>query len=380
LKHLKHLAPRFSTPVEIGANFSGTIFIQATVNMPSKNLSHNDYTVGWISALPLEIAAAAAMLDKRHKSLLRPSSDQNTYTLGEISGHNVVIACLPSGVYGTTSAATVGAQMLSTFPAIRFSLVVGIGGGVPSKGNDIRLGDVAVSKPAGTYGGVVQYDYGKTLSGGHFQQTGILNQPPPILLTAISQLQSISTTENSDHISRILSETFDKDPGNKDRFSSPGSDQDHLFNVAYDHVVSENTCIKCDLSQTVTREPRDSNKPQAHYGLIASGNQVIKDANIRDQLAQKTNPPVLCFEMEAAGLMNNLPCLVIRGISDYSDSHKNKKWQKYAALTAAVYAKQLLSMIPPPVFEKTKPESGSYIFPLKKLTADILMNRGHNKP
>jgi nucleoside phosphorylase len=85
--------------------------------MPSaKNLlSHNDYTVAWICALPLEMAAAAAVLDKCHERLSQPSSDQNTYTLGEISGHNVVIVCLPSGVYGTTSATAVAVQMLSTF-------------------------------------------------------------------------------------------------------------------------------------------------------------------------------------------------------------------------------------------------------------------------
>jgi len=56
---------------------------------------------------------------------------------------------------------------------------------------------------------------------------------------------------------------------------------------------------------------------------------------------------VLCFEMEAAGLMNSFPCLVIRGICDYADSHKNKKWQAYAAATAAACAKEVLSVIPP---------------------------------
>jgi nucleoside phosphorylase len=350
--------------------------------MPSTKslVSHNDYTVGWICALPLEMAAAAAVLDKCHERLSRPSSDQNTYTLGEISGHNVVIACLPSGVYGTTSAATVVAQMRSTFRMIDFGLMVGIGGGVPSKDNDIRLGDVVVSKPTGIYGGVVQYDYGKTVSGGYFQQTGTLNQPPHVLLTAISLVQSRSTSENEAYISRILAEILDKNPDNKDRFSSPaGPDQDHLFDAAYDHIASENTCAKCDLSQTVTRAPRKSNEPQVHYGLIASGNQVMKDAITRDRLAQEKNPPILCFEMEAAGLMNHLPCLVIRGICDYADSHKNKKWQEYAALTAAIYAKQLLSVVSPPVPEKIRPESGSYVFSFNKLAANISMSRSHNE-
>jgi nucleoside phosphorylase len=71
----------------------------------------------------------------------------------------------------------------------------------------------------------------------------------------------------------------------------------------------------------------------------------MKDASIRDRLATEQN--VLCFEMEAAGLMNHFPCLVIRGICDYSDSHKNKRWQGYAAMTAAACAKDLLAQVRP---------------------------------
>jgi nucleoside phosphorylase len=44
--------------------------------------------------------------------------------------------------------------------------------------------------------------------------------------------------------------------------------------------------------------------------------------------------------------MNNLPYLVICGICNYTDSHKNKKWQPYAAATAATYTKEILSVIP----------------------------------
>ena len=84
--------------------------------------------------------------------------------------------------------------------------------------------------------------------------------------------------------------------------------------------------------------------PAIHYGLIASGDRLIKDAQLRDKLANEKG--VLCFEMEAAGLMNQFPCLVIRGICDYSDTHKNKEWQGYAAMAAAAYAKDLLYQIP----------------------------------
>ena len=65
---------------------------------------------------------------------------------------------------------------------------------------------------------------------------------------------------------------------------------------------------------------------------------------MRDLIAQEFD--ILCFEMEAAGLMDQLPCLVIRGICDYCDSHKSKQWQGYAAITAAAYAKGLLNVVP----------------------------------
>lgn len=81
-----------------------------------------------------------------------------------------------------------------------------------------------------------------------------------------------------------------------------------------------------------------------HYGLVASGNQVMKHGRTRDRWARELG--ILCFEMEAAGLMDYFPCLVIRGICDYADSHKNKQWQEYAAATAAAYAKEILLVIP----------------------------------
>src|SRR4029077_18274132 len=129
-----------------------------------------------------------AMLDEEHPKLSQLPTDNNVYTLGAISGHNVVISCLPSGVYGTASATAVAMQMRSTFPAIQFGLLVGIGGGAPSQHVDIRLGDVVVSMPSGNSSGVTQYDYGRAIHDSHFEQTGSLNKPPQILLSAISRL------------------------------------------------------------------------------------------------------------------------------------------------------------------------------------------------
>ncbi|KAN0087046.1 hypothetical protein V8E54_000734 [Elaphomyces granulatus] len=308
-------------------------------------MTHEDYTVAWICALPLETAAAKAMLDKTHLQLPQSATDDNAYMLGEISGHNIVIACLPSGVYGTISAATVAANMRNTFPSIRFGLMVGIGGGVPSTNNDIRLGDVVVSKPTGVLGGVVQYDYGKTVASGVFQQTGMMNQPPQVLLNAIARLHADEILGNNQSIVEVISNALNMNVQAKSRslFSRPADDHDRLFNPAYNHPPSEDTCINCDQRELIHRHPRTSDEPQIHYGLIASGNQVMKHGGTRDRLGKEYG--MLCFEMEAAGLMNQLPCLVIRGICDYSDSHKNKHWQGYAALAAAAYARILLSVV-----------------------------------
>src|SRR5215471_3106469 len=114
---------------------------------PRPRLTHQDYTVGWICALPSELTAAMALLDERHSALGQHAADVNSYTLGRMGQHNVVIAGLPAGQTGNNSAAIVAARMRSSFAGIRFGLMVGIGGGVPSKEHDIRLGDVVVSKP-----------------------------------------------------------------------------------------------------------------------------------------------------------------------------------------------------------------------------------------
>ncbi|KAL2801993.1 hypothetical protein BJX63DRAFT_441534 [Aspergillus granulosus] len=303
-------------------------------------LKHSDYTIAWICALPLEMAAAKTMLDAIHPPPTQPETDHNVYTLGSVSGHNVAIACLPSGVYGTTSAAIVLAHMLPTFLSLRFALMVGIGGGVPSK-KDIRLGDVVVSMPAEGFGGVIQYDYGKTLSDGKLHRTGSLNKPPHYLLTAMSKIRCDFISDELTIKTDISKEHLENQKIHK-QFLRPAEDQ--LFMSSYIHRNDNPDCSQCDLSHLMTRPPRESVEPMVHYGLIASGNRVMRDAKTRDAIAKDID--ILCFEMEAAGLMDQLPCLVIRGICDYSDSHKNKTWQGYASLTAAAYAKLLLEVLP----------------------------------
>ncbi|KAH0555750.1 hypothetical protein GP486_006307, partial [Trichoglossum hirsutum] len=295
-----------------------------------------DYTVGWVCALPIELAAAQEMLDEEHKDFDHDANDTNIYALGRIGEHNVVIACLPEGQTGTNSAAVVAVQMKSAFTSIRFGLMVGIGGGVPTVEADIRLGDVVVSTPHGVHGGVVQYDFGKNTPSG-FQRTGFLNAPPTVLLSSVTQLRANyarGVSRLSEYITRLHG---------LPTFARENAGPDVLYDAGYNHE-GDVTCERCSREKIVDRRPR-SQGILVHYGTIASGNQVMRDATERDRVSSELGG-VLCFEMEAAGLMNSFPCLVIRGICDYADSHKNKRWQAYAAGAAAAYAKEVLYAVP----------------------------------
>jgi nucleoside phosphorylase len=302
------------------------------------SLPVEEYRVGVVCALPKEMTAVRAVLDEEHEPFKsKDIQDHNTYVLGQVHEHNVVIACLPAGIYGTNAAATVAKDMLRTFTGLRVGLMVGIGGGIPNleNGLDIRLGDVVVSQPDNTCGGVVQYDLGKNLGKDKFERKGILRPPPTLLLTALSSLQSQHDLEGS-QIPKFLAEMIKRRPNlAKVGYGYPGTEKDSLH---CSHQGSSQ-CARCQ-DGIIWRESRDDQSPVVHYGVIASGNELIKNAVERDRLGEKWGAK--CVEMEAAGLMNDFPCIVIRGICDYADAYKNDVWQKYAAATAAAYAKELL--------------------------------------
>ncbi|KAK0759107.1 hypothetical protein N5P37_008596 [Trichoderma harzianum] len=197
---------------------------------------HHEYTVGWICALPKEQTAAIAMLDHRHADFQKPLNDPNNYTLGSINGHGIVIACLPKGITGTTSAATVAAWMVNSFPSIKVGLLVGIGGGVPPK---VRLGDVVVSTPIGRFPGVVQWDFGKAKEGGKFERTGSLNNPPTPLLTALTRLETEHEL-NGSKIPEYLDQLKERWPRLASKYLRSDHHEDLLFRSDYQHV-SENT-------------------------------------------------------------------------------------------------------------------------------------------
>ncbi|KAL7896637.1 purine and uridine phosphorylase [Trichoderma sp. TUCIM 5745] len=313
-----------------------------------ERLTHNSYTVGWICALDVELAASVAILDYELPKLSQVQGDTNTYVLGRIGQHNIVLTCLPAGTTGTNAAANTATNMLRSFPNIHFCLMVGIGGGAPSAASDdpcgdIRLGDVVVSCPSANSGGVLQYDFGKTMSKSKFIQTGILNKTSIVLSNSASTLRARHRIEES-RIPQYIIRMLELNQKMQKEFSHPGLEFDQLFRAEYEHQDGAPTCQHCDTTALVSREPRKDTNPVIHYGLIGSANQVMKHGATRDKLRDEKN--IICFEMEAAGLMDVFPCLVVRGICDYADSHKNKRWQPYAAATAAAYAKEVLLVTP----------------------------------
>ncbi|KAH7153726.1 WD40-repeat-containing domain protein [Fusarium sp. MPI-SDFR-AT-0072] len=260
-------------------------------------------------------------------------------------------------VYGITSAATTASSLIHSLPHVRIGLLVGIGGGIarPDLDHDIRLGDVVVSQPDGTTGGVVQYDFGKAKANGAWEQKGSLDKPPLVLLSALGRLQAQHERAPS-KVPDLLRKMVEANPymkRPKKAFTYQGAENDRLFESQHDHVGGSN-CDKCDLAWEVKRDRRESTDPEIHYGVIASGNTLIKDAAARDSLLEDTGHQCLCVEMEAAGLMDRFPCLVIRGICDYADSHKNDRWQRYAAATAAAFAVELLEYVPVGQLEATQ--------------------------
>jgi nucleoside phosphorylase len=237
-----------------------------------------------------------------------------------------------------------------TFPNLRFGLLVGIGGAVPVKTDNgmIRLGDVVVSKPAGGHSGAVQYDHGNAETG-RFKRTGALTPPPAVLLNAAQDMAAKRARLRKDPIVENI-KRIDTNIRGLRKYKHLGSAQDYLYPADYIHLNPGVSCDECgcDPAQRVKRDIGDDGDDDpyviVHRGTIASGEKVIKNGMLRDQLAKEHD--ILCFEMEAAGALSDFPCIVIREISDYCDSHKNDQWHGYAAAVSAAYARQLFFHMP----------------------------------
>ncbi|KAL4970914.1 uncharacterized protein BDV14DRAFT_162281 [Aspergillus stella-maris] len=222
--------------------------------------SPDSYTVAWIAALPIERAAAEAMLDEEHTAptgFTKHQIDKNVYTWGRMGEHNIVIASLPAGVYGTTPAATTASSLLASLPSIRVGLLVGIGGGIaqPDEERDIRLGDIVVSQPCGTTGGVCQYDLIKAKTGNKHELKGFLGRPPTVLLNALSSIRAYHERKDS-KVPSFLQEMLEKNPKMKKKskqnpgYAYQGLENDRLFKASCDHVAGLD-CKGCDANGEV---------------------------------------------------------------------------------------------------------------------------------
>ncbi|KAN0077702.1 hypothetical protein V8E54_006006 [Elaphomyces granulatus] len=325
----------------------------------------HDFEIAIICALPLEASVVGACFDKQwdDQTYGKAPGDSNAYSTGMIGHHNVVLVHMPN--MGKVAAATAAACLRASFQGIQLALVVGICGAAPfgkQKSEDILLGDVVISE------GLIQYDLGRQFPNNTFMRKDTprdnLPRPGPNLRAALAKLQTEQgrrslqnkTSENLGILRQMLGDVV----------KYPRSTEDRLFKSTYRHKhhnpwectictnddgrdgvcdkAIEMSCqqLKCDERELVLRaRPIQSSNPVIHFGLVGSGDTVMKSGEDRDDIAARDG--VIAFEMEGAGVWENFPgSLVIKGVCDYADSHKNKRWQGYAAATAAAVTKGFL--------------------------------------
>ncbi|KAJ4344270.1 hypothetical protein N0V95_006213 [Ascochyta clinopodiicola] len=314
----------------------------------------SDYHVAWICAVAdLELLPARLMLDDEHPTPPYDTHyDENTYICGSINGHAVVVATCPPGETGNVNAGRLTGSMFKTFRNIRMAVLMGIGGGIPSPVvsedalDNVHLGDVVVGWPGDGKPACVYHDRGRSKVDNQFELVGTIQNPDWRLTNALGVLASdheMGKTTFNDQLARLQRHK------KKTKFAYPGAEHDRLFKAAYHHkgdYTSE--CMACcDQSELVERPQRTEEDQQTlvfHRGRVATGNIVVQDAELRDKIGARCDG-ALCVEMEAAGVDTNRQCLVVRGISDYADSHKSDKWRSYAAGTAAAFTRELLCRV-----------------------------------
>ncbi|EPS37714.1 hypothetical protein H072_8570 [Dactylellina haptotyla CBS 200.50] len=342
--------------------------------------SRDDFEIAIICAVKPEYDAVTLLLDEFFDddgyTYGRAAQDQNTYLTGRIGQYNVVLALLPG--MGKANAAQTAANFRSSFGGIELALLVGICGGVPtaSDGQEIILGDVIIS------GSIIQYDLGRQFPNG-FRRKSTLNdnlgRANADVRGFVAMLSTCHVSERleartSHHLAKLQREASRRHPG---KYDYPGPAADKLFEATYlhKHQLSanceickqgvDNVCehamhgavcgeLHCDESHLVWRKRLDAKakelkstasvhevqQPMLHIGTVASGDTVMRSGEIRDNIAKRDS--IIAFEMEGAGVWDNLSCIIIKGVCDYSDCHKNKKWQNFAAATAASAMKAIL--------------------------------------
>ncbi|KKP00536.1 hypothetical protein THAR02_07376 [Trichoderma harzianum] len=330
--------------------------------------SREDFQIAIICALPLEYDVVSLLFDKfwdDDESYGRARGDMNSYTNGRMGQYDVVLVLLPN--MGTVAAAGAAASFRSSYPNLQLAFLVGICGGVPRSGeNEIHLGDVIISKSA------VQYDLGKQYHKAFVIKDTVddsLGRPNKNIRSLVASFETEHIRDQLQQKACLYLKDLQSTAAKRRRpqnYQYPGINNDKLFFTAYRHkhrgpqpckfcdnptdVFCENaakeSCIDlgCDETQLVKRtdlEIRGSTgDPEIFVGRIASGNSVMKSGEHRDRIAEEQK--VIALEMEGAGVWDEIPCIIVKGVCDYADSHKNDLWQRYAAATAASVMKAVL--------------------------------------
>ena len=342
---------------------------------PRRPSSRDLYELAVICALSIEYEAVVALFDidwEEHESYNKAPNDQNEYSTGRIGQRDVVVA-MPG--IGKANSARSAATMYMSFPNIKLGLVVGICGGMPFGSDkhgedDIFLGDIII----GTLS--KQHDLGKQLTTGYVPKEGtedVLGRPKPEISSFLEKMRLIPNRKRLEtQTSGYLANLFQKQEYLQVNFTYPGSEKDILYKSDYVHkhhdqldcaechkdgqvcgAALKATCseLKCSVKSEVVRvrsEPgQEGNNnseqppPQLHFGYVASGDTVMKSGLHRDILASLHK--IIAIEMESAGMWDSLPTVVIKGVCDYADSHKNDQFHKYAAASAACCMKAFLN-------------------------------------
>ena len=285
-----------------------------------------EITVAWICPLAVEGQAALLMLDEFYDEIPQRKHGQSLqYIMGRMCDQDIVIVRFPEGEVGIGVSGSVIGEMTQYLPSLELVFLVGLGAGLPSesKKRDIRLGDVAVAVPGDDHSGIIHYTLQKIMDGGETKVKGFTNATSKVLRSAVGRIRTtggFSQGSFLDHLNDL------QDNPKAKSFFRPGD-------------------IRPSPSYSLPSERDSGNDPVVHYGTILSGDSVVKSKELRDSLRDKHD--AICIEMEAGGLMNTWPAVVIRGISDFGDSSKNDEWHKYGSVTAAAYAKEVLRIVGP---------------------------------
>jgi nucleoside phosphorylase len=143
----------------------------------------------------------------------------------------------------------------------------------------------------------------------------------------------------------------------------PGVSADQLIEASYEHPREAETCEAGGCNEhlvTRLRLKQQDIKPRIHSGDIVSSHVVIESGTWRDRIAAQHG--IVGFDMETPRVLGGFPCILVKGVCDYADGHRNNAWQPYAAATAAAAAKACLELWKPSILFETETEKVTTTF------------------